>query len=555
MESMERSESIDVIEGTFPAPNTCNSAAKQDIARALKFVYAASLNAELSGVLKVHGSDDAGMPCEATVKAELIDEAARELSDTGGLYVDFKQPENLISLRCWSIHLDENDGRAGAQKLTDHLNEIGFRAVGRHNHSSGRWIIDVCAVTAAPFQENDEIDYKFHELMQFDRSFRSSMSEPEDQKVSVLARLIGDDDPTELAARLAMSSERIEWLLQNWSMVGRSIDLFGSLSGVASERPQEQVTFCVEGLLPNGMITLLAGTHEAGKSTLAHELAIVVGGGHQSTWLGQPVTGRGLAVYLAGEDSAGSIAERRRSLDPDGDAQEVCVMPSDSRSINKILDGLRNAPDLRLLVIDPARKYIEGDEDSSEYVDRLLTALQDFAVEKSCAVVLVHHLRKNAKPQNVKAVHEAIRGSGVFSDRPRIILGMLRRGDQVTVGVCKNNLPPSCGIVREPITCDRDRVTLRHTPVGIGVCTQESRGADAPKSSEEATDLLESTMTALRDTVASGKRVTSTGKYELFQWGHAALKGVTREKVRAAVKSLIIQGLVVAEGAQLVPAE
>jgi hypothetical protein len=295
---MEKGNPIEVIEGTLPAPNICNSAAEQDIARALKFVNAANLNAGLTGTLKVDGEDDAGMALEATINAELIGQAARELSGVKGLYVDFRQPDGLVSLSCWEIHLDENDGRAAAQKLTDHLNEIGFLANGRHNYGTGRWIIAVCAVTAAPFQQDDEIDCKFHELMQFDQSFRSSRSDPQDQKVSILAGLIGsEEDPAELAARVAMSSERIEWLVKKWNMVGRDIDLFRSLTGTAGERPQERVTFCVEGLVPNGMITLLAGTHEAGKSTLAHELVVAVGEGRQSTWLGQPVTGRGLEHF------------------------------------------------------------------------------------------------------------------------------------------------------------------------------------------------------------------------------------------------------------------
>jgi hypothetical protein len=266
-------------------------------------------------------------------------------------------------------------------------------------------------------------------------------------------------------------------------------------------------------------------------------------GGDQDTWLGLPVGQRGVCVYLAGEDSKEIIAERALALDSTNSASKVISCPSDSRDLKDIIDGLMGIPDLLLLIVDPCRKYIVADEDSSDSVNRFFTTLEDFAKEKGCAVIVVHHLGKNAKPRSLADVRASIRGSGVFIDRPRAILGMFRRGESTVIGLCKNNLPPSCGMVEGARTFRREAATLRHILEDDTGAAKGARKREEPAGSEDTTlpDLI---VAAFRTVAGRGIRIVRTGPRELFELSPKTLEGISRAKVRATVKALIDAGRV-----------
>jgi ABC-type multidrug transport system ATPase subunit len=113
------------------------------------------------------------------------------------------------------------------------------------------------------------------------------------------------------------------------------------------------------------------------------------------------------------------------------------------------------------MVIDPARKYLEGDENNSEVVSEFFEAIEEFAIKKNCAMIVVHHLEKAAKPQSCREILDLLRGSQVFIDRPRVVLGLYRDGPYTVVGLAKCNIPPNMGMVTEERVFARDPKTLR----------------------------------------------------------------------------------------------
>ena len=130
-------------------------------------------------------------------------------------------------------------------------------------------------------------------------------------------------------------------------------------------------------------------------------------------------------------------------------------------TLDEFLERLEKMPSVPIMVIDPARKYLEGDEDNSEVVSNFFEAIEEFSIRKKTACVVVHHLAKGAKPKDTAEVLDCLRGSQVFVDRPRVVIGLLREGPYTIAGLAKNNIPLSLGMVQDERVFVRDPASLQ----------------------------------------------------------------------------------------------
>jgi hypothetical protein len=258
-----------------------------------------------------------------------------------------------------------------------------------------------------------------------------------------------------------------------FDLCARDVMLFdatGPMRGGADERFE----FLVPGLLPRGAITVLAAAGGCGKSSIAHELCIYCAtdyeeGEEKPVWLGQPVNtdvADGICVYFSGEDGPAIINARAELYDPEGRAQRLQFHRADFGGddvsfADFVMDRLMKMPKIPLVVVDPARKYLSGNEEDAEVVSEFFYALEELATHKNCAVVVVHHLKKGAKPQSIPEVLGELRGSQVFIDRARVVLGMFREGVHTIVGLAKNNIPPTLGMVTDERVFVRNPKTLK----------------------------------------------------------------------------------------------
>ena len=129
---------------------------------------------------------------------------------------------------------------------------------------------------------------------------------------------------------LAELLERVEV----WKLSGHDPETFREARAQRKGSPSDGVRFLVDGLLPRGMVTLLAAGRETGKSTLAHELAVQAAtdpSEHSYHWLGQlletaAAQDDGPAVMWVGEDPDEIIRDRERRLAPTGRPGRLIVM-------------------------------------------------------------------------------------------------------------------------------------------------------------------------------------------------------------------------------------
>ena len=331
--------------------------------------------------------------------------------------------------------------------------------------------------------------------------------------------------------------------IQRWLAAGHNIELYKRL-GRRRDRAAgaAKVEMLVDELVPAGMVTLLVGAREVGKSTIVTELAVAIATG-RGDWLGRRINqerAQGLAVLITGEDGDAVVNGRLAYLDPDDQARRILVYALDGRPLVDILAEIKGIPDVSVISVDPARRYLHGDEDSSVNVDEFYAPLEETAHHTGAAVLVLHHPKKDANPTSLLQVRDAVRGSGVWLDRPRFALGCFRsKRDGVTViGQIKNNLPPDHVMARE-IRLRRDETTLRHIPV------QQLEAAAEADDGGETDELDRKVLNAISRLTAQGERITRAGGRELWALRPPDLDGIGRNRIRETVDRLLDDGVLI----------
>lgn len=274
-----------------------------------------------------------------------------------------------------------------------------------------------------------------------------------------------------LYKKFGTDPDNVERNMRFFNLVARDVELFDA-TGPMRKGADEMFEFLVPGLIPRGSITVLAATGGTGKSSVAHHLCVMSAidyepGEEAPRWLGQRLAiekSKGICIYFSGEDGPPIINARASIFDPEGRARRLMFQRTnfgDGVSFAQHLQRLQKIPDVPIMVIDPARKYLSGDEDDAGVVSEFFEAIEDFAITKGTAVIVVHHLRKAANPTSAREVLDMLRGSQVFVDRPRVIVGMYRDGPYTIAGLAKNNIPPNLGMVTEERVFARDAKRLQ----------------------------------------------------------------------------------------------
>lgn len=263
--------------------------------------------------------------------------------------------------------------------------------------------------------------------------------------------------------RFGIDVPNLESNLVYFNLCGRDLKLFG-MTGEARADKEAEFEFFAPGWIPKAAITVIGATGGTGKSSLAHRLAILASIDWRDDepnpkWLGSEIPKencKGIAIYFSGEDSPAIVNARAKMVDPTGRSKRLLLKcsndfpPNDKGEPGRIgdfLNFLQKLPEVSIVVIDPARKYLVGDENDSEVVSEFFEAIEKFAVNKNCPVVVVHHLAKEAHPRDTRDILDLLRGSQVFIDRPRVVIGLMRDGAHTVAGLAKNNIPPKLGMV------------------------------------------------------------------------------------------------------------
>jgi hypothetical protein len=297
----------------------------------------------------------------------------------------------------------------------------------------------------------------------------------------------------------------------------------------------------LNGLIMAAEVTLWVGEGASGKSTIAHQIAAGVSAGVPEI-LGYEVAETAhvrTGVLLSAEESPHTIRRRIHLFAQHGLCGDVLPIARPLGGLAEVLRSIESMPGLGLVVVDPARAWLDGKEDDSEVVSRFLSMVQDFARRTGAAVVVIHHTkRRNLRdaPRTPVEVVSNVRGSQVWMDRPRVVIGMLRKRDGTTeVGVVKSNSAHSVPIHTARLRFD-PASELHHR---IGDAEDAARRRDNATGGGDAATIA----TCARRVVAEGGMLRKSGERGPFALKPPELGGWSRKRMDDAIRAALGCGL------------
>ncbi|CAG4925703.1 AAA family ATPase [Paraburkholderia saeva] len=222
----------------------------------------------------------------------------------------------------------------------------------------------------------------------------------------------------------------------------------------ASDIVPEAIRWLWPDWLPEGKLTLLAGSPGTGKTTLALALSATVSRGGK--WPdGTACSRTGDVLIWSGEDNpadtivprlmaAGADMHRIHIVTGSTDANGE-IQPFDpSNDIPLLAERLSEMGGAAMLIVDPIVSAVSGDAHRVNDVRRNLQALVDMAAGHRCAVLGISHFAKGTKGSSPA---ERVIGSQAFVALARMVLvaGKDEAAERRILARAKSNIAPDEG--------------------------------------------------------------------------------------------------------------
>jgi hypothetical protein len=278
----------------------------------------------------------------------------------------------------------------------------------------------------------------------------------------------------------------------------------------AGERPQ----FVIEGWLPAGRVTLLAGEGGIGKTKLALMLAAAMARGEGTEWLagGPPLAAgsHGPALYASWEESRDTVrwrlcdwppaqpgpfdrtlpallADRFTLLDcaragpawapPEGGSRHTSTLGA-LTATGEAIRAAAERREARLLVLDPLAACFAGNENDRSIVRGFMADWDGWARETGCTVLLVAHPPKSgAEYSGSTDWYAAARAVWTLGEtqHPTNQDGMLTRLECVKASYAKRPEPLALSNWRWWTAAPWPHKVAESPPDGIGAAEGQSR--------------------------------------------------------------------------------
>jgi len=202
----------------------------------------------------------------------------------------------------------------------------------------------------------------------------------------------------------------------------------------------------IDGLWAADGVGVIGGAPKCCKTWLALELAVAVASGTDA--LGRfPVAAPGPVLAYAAEDAPAPLHDRLLALSAARglplDRLDLFLLTTPALRLDTLLDRTRLAATLdqlrpRLLLLDPLVRLHRSDENSAADMAALLGELRDLQRRYALAIMLVHHLRKQA---GATAGGQGLRGSGDLHAWGDSNLYLRRRDRELTLTIEHRSAP------------------------------------------------------------------------------------------------------------------
>lgn len=273
------------------------------------------------------------------------------------------------------------------------------------------------------------------------------------------------------------------------------------------DEPEEVKDWVMEGVLPAGGLSLLAGKPKAGKSTWARCLALAVSRGHE--FLGKN-TAQGPVLYLALEEKRNEVRKHFKALGASGN--EPILIHADRAPAQAVSAAQRIIEQHKpsLVIVDPLLKFARV-KDANDYaqVTAALEPLLALARESGAHVILVYHAGKG---KAVDVVDSAL-GSTAFAAAVDTML-ILKRTERYrtleTVQRYGEDLPETVlnfDLERRAVSLGVTRTEAEATRVADNIigCVKDRSGLTEPEICDAVDGRLAGKRATLRELLGRGR--------------------------------------------------
>lgn len=210
--------------------------------------------------------------------------------------------------------------------------------------------------------------------------------------------------------------------------MGHNLQVWNDAEYVHAEFPHNPLV--EDGILDKFEKLLIAGPSESGKSYLALQWAFELAS--KGNWFGWEVVERSKVLLCQAEVSNPRYQERYlklRTSYPEAPLPLAVVtteeMKLDTEGGAEIFGLLIADTRPQVVVLDPLRAFFAGDENSSEHAEKWFTSVANAQAIHPFTLMLVHHVTKPVPGYESDELSKwAIRGSGLWTDRPSTIVGL-----------------------------------------------------------------------------------------------------------------------------------
>jgi len=265
------------------------------------------------------------------------------------------------------------------------------------------------------------------------------------------------------------------------------------------EKKNAEIPKLFDPIIPQGVLGVLAGSSDAGKSMFLRQLAICCATGRD--WLGYEYRGkhRG-AIYCASEDDENATSV---FLNANNNFFKDSPENWSNFDFTFITDDIVERLDMRLaekpvdlIVMDCLQDFFNGKDTSDNTQVRAFYKPYDELCKKyGCTIIFLHHISK-ASEDNVPS-KGALHGSQAIEAKPRLVMLLVGDKDDDSIKhlciVKQNYLGPEWK--RESIDLRFDKDSFTFQPTGLrtpleqlGYTTGKKRESKAKGVDEYATD-------------------------------------------------------------------
>ncbi|MCG7948048.1 MAG: AAA family ATPase [Candidatus Thiodiazotropha taylori] len=216
-----------------------------------------------------------------------------------------------------------------------------------------------------------------------------------------------------------------------------------------------------------------------------------------------------------------------------------------TKRVDELADLAKLIPNIRLIIIDPVKRFAGGDENNPEDMTRFVETMEIIRARTGATILAVHHSNKTAMRSGGALNQEASRGSSALTDAVRwqANLARMHPDDATRYGISDEDIGRyvAFGVAKTNYTAPLGQLWLHRGPGGILQVVELNENAPVGRSDVAHDEALERIVEVVEMRDRIGDQVSLRGLQEDYA-GRDGQLGFSKARVRELVDDLLETG-------------